>query len=36
MNEYFQWRADPTVEDSSDEEASLNGKQATQPTAVPA
>ena len=36
MDEYFRWRADPTVEDSSDEEASLNGKQATQPTAMPA
>ena len=36
MDEYFRWRADSTVEDSSDEEASLNGKQAAQPTAVPA
>jgi hypothetical protein len=36
MDEYFEWRADPTVEDSSDEEASFNGKRATQPTAVPA
>jgi len=36
MDEYFQWRADPTVGDSSDEEASLNGKKATEPTAMPA
>ena len=33
---YFRWRADLAVEDSSDEEALLNGKRATQPTAVPA
>ena len=33
---YFQWRADPAVEDSSDEEASLNGNQAAQPPTVPA
>ena len=32
----FRWRADLAVEDSSDEEALLNGKRATQPTAVPA
>ena len=36
MDEYFQWRAEPTVEEFSDEEASLNEKQAAQPTAVPA
>ena len=33
---YFRWRADLAVEDSSDEGALLNGKRATQPTAVPA
>ena len=36
MDEYFEWRADRSVEDSSDEEASFNGKEATQPSAVPA
>ena len=36
MDEYFQWRTDRSVENSSGEEASFNGKQATQPTAVPA
>jgi transposase-like protein len=36
MDEYFRWRADPTVEDSSDEEASLNREQSTRPTTVPA
>jgi len=36
MDEYFRWRADPTVEDPSDEEASLNGNQAAQPPTVPA
>jgi transposase-like protein len=34
--EYFQWRADRSVEASADEKTSLNGKRATQPTAVPA
>ena len=33
---YFRWRADPTVEDSSDEEASLNREQSTRPTTVSA
>jgi transposase-like protein len=36
MDEYFQWRTDRSVENSSGEEASFNGKRATQPTAVPA
>ena len=36
MDEYFQWRADPTGEASADEKTSLNGKQATEPTAMPA
>jgi transposase-like protein len=36
MDEYFEWRADRSVEASVDEKTSLNGKQATQPTAVPA
>ena len=36
MDEYFRWRADLTVEDSSDEEASLNREQTTRPTTVPA
>jgi hypothetical protein len=36
MDEYFRWQADPTVEDSSGEEASLNGNQAAQPPTVPA
>ena len=36
MDEYFRWRADPTAEDSSDKEASLNGNQAAQPPTAPA
>jgi len=36
MDEYFQWRTDRSVENSSGEEASFNEKRATQPTAVPA
>ena len=36
MDEYFQWRADRLLEDSSEEKASLNEKRAAQPTAVPA
>jgi hypothetical protein len=36
MDEYFRWRADRSVEASADEKTSLNGKRATQPTAVPA
>jgi hypothetical protein len=36
MDDYFRWRADRSVEDSSDEEASFNEKQAAQSTAVPA
>ena len=36
MDEYFQWRTDRSVENSPGEEASFNGKRATQPTAVPA
>jgi transposase-like protein len=36
MDEYFEWRADRSVEASADEKTSLNGKRATQPTAVPA
>jgi transposase-like protein len=33
---YFRWRADPTVENSSDEGTLLNEKRAAQPTAMPA
>ncbi len=36
MDEYFQWRADRSGEASTEEEASMNGKRATQPTAMPA
>ena len=36
MDEYFHWRDDRTVENSSDENASLSVDQATQPTALPA
>ena len=36
MDEYFQWRTDRSVENSSGEEASFNEKRATQPAAVPA
>ena len=36
MDEYFRWRANRSVENTSDEEASLNRKRATQPTTVPA
>ena len=36
MDGYFEWRADRSVEASADEKTSLNGKQATQSTAVPA
>jgi transposase-like protein len=36
MNEYFQWRTDRSVENSSGEEASFNEKRAAQPTAMPA
>jgi len=36
MDEYFRWQADPKSEASADEKTSLNGKQATEPTAMPA
>ena len=36
MDEYFQWRADRSDEQTLSEEASLNGKRTAQPTAVPA
>jgi len=36
MDEYFRWQADPKGEASADEKTSLNGKQATEPTAMPA
>lgn len=36
MDEYFRWRSDRLVEDYFEGEASLNGKRATRPPAVPA
>jgi len=36
MDEYFQWRVDQSDGQTLSEEASLNGKRAAQPTAVPA
>ena len=36
MDEYFEWRADRSVEASADEKTSLNEKRTAQPTAVPA
>jgi transposase-like protein len=36
MDEYFQWRADRSVEDFPDEEALPDGKRTAQPTTAPA
>jgi transposase-like protein len=36
MDEYFQWRADRSVEDALDEEPSLNGEATAQSATVPA